>query len=762
MNSIAIELYETLQTVQSPGNFYATGTLEVFPPHLEVEGVGRIALPLLAMQAEQLVAISQVAPYGLGPKTLVDTQVRRTWQIDASQVLLGGKHWQRNLDDMVTLAATKLGVTGDVRAELYKLLVYEEGCFFVSHRDTEKAAGMFATMVVVLPSEYRGGELVIRHREAEVKLDLHCEDVSEISFAAFYADCVHEVLPITMGYRLTLIYNLFRTDLRLPVPQPPDYRSEQEEVADLLRNWAAELDADPRALPEKLIYLLEHGYSSAELGFDTLKGTDAAIAEVLLAAAEKASCEIHLALVSAEESGSAEYGGYGRYRDDDNFEVGEIIDRIETISAWRRPDGKPSPLPDMPFCAEEFCPPDAFSDIEFDDVQFQEATGNAGASFERSYHCAALVLWPKMRQLAIINKAGFSAGLSVLREICQQLETGPHDSRLREQAHLLAGYMLRDWLPNSLSIQYARASDSQVCEFLNCLHRLRDGTHLEIFWCMLAQKGVYQKNSCFVLGQTAAWLPWETVASCATKAIDNSVAEAFEACATLLASLCLNQPEHAKDLHAAALALFKALPGDPARFVQLNRWQLASKHATPDLVADVLQSFSVIDAALAEQALNYMLAWPAVYAMDTILAPVAGRLSNCASPVVARLRNAVMVHFETRIAETLVPFQDWKRPSQLSCSCQDCAQLSTFLNNPLLSNWIFKAAQARRSHIENIIKNCLCDVDFITLCKSSPYSLVCSKNEASYLRRVEQRKHDLNTLASLKLDVEPIDPGKSP
>jgi hypothetical protein len=32
-----------------------------------------------------------------------------------------------------------------------------------------------------------------------VRLDLHCEDPSEMAFAAFYADCVHEVLPVATG-----------------------------------------------------------------------------------------------------------------------------------------------------------------------------------------------------------------------------------------------------------------------------------------------------------------------------------------------------------------------------------------------------------------------------------------------------------------------------------------------------------------------------------------------------------------------------------
>ena len=54
---------------------------------------------------------------------------------------------------------------------------------------------MFATLVIVLPSISAGGDLVMRHKGREVRLELRSSDPSEVVFAAFYADCVHEVLP---------------------------------------------------------------------------------------------------------------------------------------------------------------------------------------------------------------------------------------------------------------------------------------------------------------------------------------------------------------------------------------------------------------------------------------------------------------------------------------------------------------------------------------------------------------------------------------
>ena len=230
--------------------------------------------------------------------------------IGPNQVRIQGRGWARTLSAILTCVCDGLGVAEPVQAEFYKLLVYDEGSFFASHRDTEKAPGMFAMLVVVLPSTSTGGELLVRHKDREVRLDLHGPDPSEVAFAAFYADCVHEVLPITSGFRLALIYNLLRPGPGR-LPEPPSYANQQAQLAALLQAWGADLSRSTMDGPEKLIVPLEHAYTSAELGFGALKGADAAAAAVLMAAAQAADCDLHLALISVQESGSAEYTGYG-------------------------------------------------------------------------------------------------------------------------------------------------------------------------------------------------------------------------------------------------------------------------------------------------------------------------------------------------------------------------------------------------------------------------------------------------------------------
>jgi hypothetical protein len=138
MSSICEELAKLLSTVQRPGDFFASGRLGLPAPRLTVDGVGEIALPLLPVQAGQLIGLAERAPYGRGPETIVDTNVRNTWQIEP-RLRLAGKDWQATIDHAVALAAAGLGVVEEpVTAELYKLLIYDKDSFFVGHRATPR------------------------------------------------------------------------------------------------------------------------------------------------------------------------------------------------------------------------------------------------------------------------------------------------------------------------------------------------------------------------------------------------------------------------------------------------------------------------------------------------------------------------------------------------------------------------------------------------------------------------------------------------
>jgi hypothetical protein len=382
MALITTELASLLSTVRQPGDFFTAGTTELLAPLVAVDGVGPLALPLLPMQAQQLVATADPAPYGRGEETVIDTTVRRCWQIGPDRVHISGRHWAETLRTIVARVSEGLGVSEPITAEFYKLLVYDQGSFFVSHRDTEKMPGMFATLLVVLPSQFAGGELAVRHNGREVRLDLRGRSRG--------------------GRERGLLCGLRARGPARHGRLPPDYAREQAGAAALLQAWRAATSISDEDRPEKLVYLLEHAYTPAELGFAALKGVDRAVAGVLAAAAPQAQCELHLALLTIEENGAAEYPEHygsrrGRWEEEDDFEAGEVFDRSVILSEWRRPDGNIGVFGEIPVEDQELSPPDACDELAPDEEHFHEATGNEGASFERIYRRAALVLWPSDR-----------------------------------------------------------------------------------------------------------------------------------------------------------------------------------------------------------------------------------------------------------------------------------------------------------------------------------------------------------------------------
>ena len=774
MTGICQKLSDLLSAVQRPGDFYTSGSLQLPAPRLQVEGVGQIAFPLLPAQGEQLIAVAERAPHGRGAATIVDTNVRRTWQIGPDQVSLGGKHWRTTLDRLVALAAEGLGVSEAVSVKFYKLLVYDKGSFFVSHRDSEKQPGMFATLVLALPSLSSGGELVVRHKDREVKLELASDEPSEMAFAAFYADCVHEVLPVTAGYRATLIFNLVRKG-NGGMLKAPNYEHQTTCVKALLEEWGRRRASQIEA-PEKVIYPLEHAYSPAELEFAKLKGTDAAVAALLKSAAPQADCDLHLALLSIEESGSAEYTGsyrrrYRSYEEDDSdeFEAVEVFDRSEHLTEWRRPDREPAGLGDIPVAKGEISPPDALEDMEPDDENFWEATGNEGASFERTYRHAALVLWPSRRRLAVINQAGPRATLPYLENLAAKwiVESANPDSELWRQAHELSGHMLDTWPTTPWhgtdDVHAGRAGHekSQLARLLAALTKLKDETRIgSAFELLTACRGHNKTDNGAILSATALFPPKRSARIIETIVVNHVEAALAPSCALLRAATMGPFADKPRHLMTALKSLLAALPGDPALApvdVFGHRRQIAP---AAGVVVDLVTIAETIDAKLAKDLAEHLLAWPQTYSLDGALVPAVKRLLEGgpqAGVALTSLHAACLAHLKARAAEPLEAPKDWSRASKIRCGCEDCSHLSRFLASPVSKSWTLKAVERVRRHVEGEIKAADADLDTITERRGSPHSLICQKNSASYNRRMAQRRQDLADIARLTGRTEVVD-----
>ena len=212
--------------------------------------------------------------------------------------------------------------------------------------------------------------------------------------------------------------------------------------------------------------------------------------------------------------------------------------------------------------------------------------------------------------------------------------------------------------------------------------------------------------------------------------------------------------ESAALLQAAATALLAALPGDPALAPRPEVWP-RPEPVTAALVAKLLTALCRLGMlAMGERAADHLLAWPQTFTVDATLLPAALQLNQEAAttdwPPTRRLKAACLAHLEKRIAEPLAAPADFARASHIACHCEHCAELSAFLADPIRQSWLFRAAQAKRTHVEYSIRNHGCDVDLETRRQGSPHGLLCTKNQASYERRRTQRQKDFEHQARLR------------
>jgi len=93
-------LVKLLDSLGESSQFAACGSLPPVLPGLQVEGVGTVGTPISPADAKRLIAVAAQAPYGRGEETIVDTHVRRVWQLEPSQFKLrtppGRTIWPRS------------------------------------------------------------------------------------------------------------------------------------------------------------------------------------------------------------------------------------------------------------------------------------------------------------------------------------------------------------------------------------------------------------------------------------------------------------------------------------------------------------------------------------------------------------------------------------------------------------------------------------------------------------------------------------------
>ncbi|KAK0219123.1 hypothetical protein IW262DRAFT_1298208 [Armillaria fumosa] len=142
-----------------------------------------------------LCSACDAAGFGLGNQNTFDETYRKSKKLDTTQF---------------SISLTSKTV--------YSKTIYSERDFFKAHKDTPRAENMMGSLVVIFPTPYEGGSLVLCQDgqewafSAEKMLAESTAEAPVISYVAFYSDVEHEVLPVTSGVWVTLTNNLYLED----------------------------------------------------------------------------------------------------------------------------------------------------------------------------------------------------------------------------------------------------------------------------------------------------------------------------------------------------------------------------------------------------------------------------------------------------------------------------------------------------------------------------------------------------------------------
>ena len=727
--------------------FWVEGRLPLDALTVELRDSGPLACPLSPDAARALAAVTTPARFGLREQTLLDTQVRDTGEIAADALTL---HWREDaLAGLLAEVARGLGVD-DLTAHPHGLLVYGPGQFFKPHQDTEKHAGMVATLVLVWPSPHIGGELRIRHTLHEVGFASQHVQADALRWFAFYADCRHEVLPVSDGTRVTLTFDLV-------LPQHALHTLPGVVYPPLESALRAHFFPEQRPPTKPLVLLLDHEYSEHGLSWLLIKGDDRPRVTALRAAAQSLGLTIHLALAEVREVWSAEPVGNPFRRDAGPLKVEpiDLIDQCLVLDHWLDEQGEA-----LPNARLTLNPADALHFRDTDDhflvdQEYEGYMGNYGETLQFWYRRAAVVIQsPEIVEIlrfssdfdtALDNLLALARNPARKAEFVARFEAAGNalsNERQRQGTALLSAYAeLAIALPDDEQAQRLCAgfewraltpADAVV------LARLQSGRGSD-WLCALVQvwRSSHQIRSAASIGSSASsrasdWpQPLSAfLAACAQAGVDPKVIEAIvdRGLATVRADDAILQ----KDTPGRRLAAF---PERTSAMIELA--QAVSHSPTWNIQSQRL--------------LEHIRDTPAIYPLNR-LGPLCLALPAAimALPTAQTLRTGVIESLQHALATPALDADDHSMLDiKWTCRCNDCQPVIRWAESRTGQSLTLALAEHRRTHIKSALATAGCRITSQVVKKGSPYRLVLDKPVDLHVQRMNQRQRWSDELAKL-------------
>lgn len=728
MDKLKSKILDCLQNLKGSGKFASLNTARFVLPGLNVEGAGEISFPINKMQAEILKQSAQQAPFGKGSETLLDTEVRNTWEIDAEKLHFDNPAWQKFLDEIIENVKIDLGIENySIKANLYKLLIYEEDGFFLKHKDSEKERGMFGTLVLGLPSQFSGGELVIEFENKQVVADFSQAGLYNTGYAAFYADCDHEVKPLKSGYRICLVYNLIQEKAGNKI-EMPSIQSYSNRIVDSIKNHEENHPKEP------YIILLGHQYTPENFSPDQLKLNDRLKAEVLLRAAEKLGYYSNMCLVTSYLTGAPEYDGYygyndyGGYNNDDtDEEMGEVYDEYLSIEHWVE---SKIPSHHISFEEEDLITSFALND---DEPIVKESTGymgNYGPDIMYWYHYGAVCIWSPEANAQMLLSQNAETQLNWIDYFNRSANISDEEkstvdtlllSGLKESGYssrLLNFNPVLDWIIIQRKEELLFKSDKETVQ--DYFIRIE-----ACYWFKLFQLMPINKT--------------QQLLEKITRTISVPVLE------TLLAVLV--SLSHEKPFHNLVSLYFEKLP-QFFNFLYSNQSSRIQKDALNHLFA--LEKTSSPANSRIHEIAKTMFVNPTYKYVSGVLVP--SLLSTeTSTKLISRLLDLSEKYLQNRVDNKPQPPANWTRPvPEKRHYKRQWDELRDFLNSPTEHVFDYRKVQRERKLMEEAIRSVTIDLKMETIKKGSPHLLRITKTRDEYNRQMNIWNKDVLLLEKVK------------
>jgi hypothetical protein len=748
--------------------FCVAGEIPDVDPGLDVDGLGTIKLPFARGMAKKLIACCRTAPFGKGERTLVDTTVRKTFELDPDGFRLSDA-WETAITDATQAVAVQLGLPESrLEARLYKLLLYEKGGFFVPHRDSEKHNGMVASLIVVLPNPFEGGTLVVTHNSDRETLTFQEAAAGKTScYAAFYADCEHEVQRVAGGVRLCLAYNLVLTPKRRKSPAPAASSTSIDLLAESLRCWITKQRSKP------LVFALEHQYTTHGRSLDLLKGADRRLADHVVAAAERADCLVHLAQVSRHllqfaDDGSFEDDFYRRRRSTrrHELEIGETYEDTLAGTEWADIAGAKQSWGAISFDRSAIVSSIPLDDWEPTSQEFEGYTGNAGNTVDRWYHRSALVVWHRDHHFEVLAECGPAHSLPLLHSMTKKLAKTPR-KRLEGARNDCIGFaraIIARWPRRSVRLGQASTQDGPPYDdFPADLLALRDRDAIGQFLTTLAERDEAMGLEAFILSacREFGWSAFsqELKLLITFQPVKHARDEMALRDVAWLSALCCDSTadpdKSALGRDLCALAVERFCKPQPMNF---SRRYPGEDSVSEDSLPLLLRALAAcgLDQGLS-RVLRFVEESPDAFSLDDCqvpalrsLIPWSRRQLGSIPPPLAAWLASVRKRLEAATAQKPVPPADWTRPATVTCKCGVCTQLRAFLADPASAVGQIPAREDARAHLIDMIRRYQCDVKHALKRSGSPYSLILTKTTGSFDRALKRFEADCRLLSELQ------------